>query len=288
MAHVLLLRSSQDVPDRYEVAFKTRGFHPTSIPVLETVHVNLDELRNIVRAGGRESGFDGVIITSARACEAWREVVKDTSSEGEGWQRIPFYVVGEATSNALSDISQIAADQKLIPKDIRGGSTSGNSEKLAHFILEDQGLSLQHDQGTSEARKLRMLYLTGDKNRDTLPTILGTRGVELLNLQVYETQGSSTFEADLTDHLKGKKPKWIVYFAPSAAAFVTPVLRKYLMLPDSSDNYSSSDLLAHIAAIGPTTSIYLVETLNLRVDVVAPKPTPDALAEAIVSFDTTV
>ena len=54
----------------------------------------------------------------------------------------------------------------LAPKDIRGGAESGTSEKLAHFILQDLPPS-------NEPRQL--LYLTGDKNRDVLPSILSSQ-----------------------------------------------------------------------------------------------------------------
>lgn len=41
-----------------------------------------------------------------------------------------------------------------------------------------------------------------------------------------------------------------------------------------------------IAAIGPTTSVFLREKLNLRVDVVAPKPTAPELAGVINAAET--
>jgi uroporphyrinogen-III synthase len=112
---------------------------------------------------------------------------------------VPFYVVGEATSAALRDICE------KIPlytsRDIRGGSETGTAERLAGFILKD----LPSD-GTSR----KLLYLTGDKNRDTLPKILESAGVALDPLQVYATQGSSTFPHDLSLALGRVKGK---YFA---------------------------------------------------------------------------
>lgn len=42
-----------------------------------------------------------------------------------------------------------------------------------------------------------LLYLTGDKSRDTLPKILASKSITLDSLQVYETQGSSSFSHDL-------------------------------------------------------------------------------------------
>lgn len=84
------------------------------------------------------------------------------------------------------------------PRDIRGGSETGTAERLAEFILKDL---------PSDATSRKLLYLTGDKNRDTLPRILESGGVELDSLQVYATQGSSTFPHDLSlalEHVKGK------------------------------------------------------------------------------------
>ena len=78
MANVLLLRApATDAPDKYEDALRARGYHPLSVPVLETVLVNLPELVQFVAAGPERSGLGGVIVTSARGCEAWRAVVSE-------------------------------------------------------------------------------------------------------------------------------------------------------------------------------------------------------------------
>lgn len=96
-------------------------------------------------------------------------------------------MVGEATASALREIQHVPSAGTLAPRDIRGGSEAGTSEKLANFILKDLG----PDSATT------LLYMTGDKNRDTLPNILKDGGVKLESLQVYETVGSSHFEVDL-------------------------------------------------------------------------------------------
>ena len=82
-----------------------------------------------------------------------------------------------------------------MPCDIRGAAESGTSEKLAHFIVSDLSAT------TPDAWKKKLLYLTGDKNRDTFPSILHTAGLKLDSLQVYATQGSSRFGEDLTNAL---------------------------------------------------------------------------------------
>ena len=82
MANVLLLRApSGDGQDKYESAFQAIGYHAVSVPVLETVLVNLDDLKKLVQAGPEECSLSGVVITSARSCEAWREVVQSLVSE---------------------------------------------------------------------------------------------------------------------------------------------------------------------------------------------------------------
>lgn len=76
MSNVLLLRDPSPISgDRYETAFNSAGFHAISVPVLETVFVNLSSLESLINDGPTAEGLDGVIITSGRACEAWKIVV---------------------------------------------------------------------------------------------------------------------------------------------------------------------------------------------------------------------
>ncbi|KAI0371011.1 tetrapyrrole biosynthesis, uroporphyrinogen III synthase [Pilatotrama ljubarskyi] len=310
--NVLLLRSpSEDGgPDKYEDAFRARGYHALSVPVLETVHENLDELAQVVQRGGSlpdmsagaSARYAGVIITSARACEAWRTVVQQLVEQGvgnaapsRGWDTVPFYVVGSATASALCAIEAAFPESPYTPRDIRGGSESGTAEKLAHYIVSD----------VPQSGSRRLLYLTGDKNRDTLPRILGDGGLELESLQVYATQGSSRFEDDLRQAL-GEVSQylsrltdganavtsadrgetwWIVHFAPSAAKAVSPTLAQYFQIPGAEATESRARRNARVAAIGPTTSEFLRDQLHIEVAVVAGRPTPEALSEGIAAWD---
>ncbi|KDQ23769.1 hypothetical protein PLEOSDRAFT_1079082 [Pleurotus ostreatus PC15] len=258
---VLLLRAaSKDAPDKYESSFVAAGYVPTSIPVLETNLTNIEELVGIL--SDTSTGFSGVILTSARACEAWKNAIR--------WCALPFYVVGKSTASALRELDGA-------PKDIRG-EDSGNAEQLARHILND-------------TRQIsgKLLYLTGDKNRDTLPNILTSNNLILHQLQVYETRGSARFATDLADVLsKGTDDNdlcWIVYFAPSAAEFVTPVLNLHFNFADSEEDPSQKRRQARVAAIGPTTRDFLRDTLKLHVHAVASKPTPDGLVSAIKGHD---
>ena len=92
--NVLLLRSpSEDGggPDKYEEAFRERGYRSVSIPVLETVHTNVEKLADVLRGRGRIAPqaehveeprrYAGVVVTSGRACETWRHVVEQLARE---------------------------------------------------------------------------------------------------------------------------------------------------------------------------------------------------------------
>lgn len=92
------------------------------------------------------------------------------------WKETPFYVVGHATEKVLSSCS----DLPLAPSKILGAE-SGNGEALAHFIVSDCS---NQDPDTERPP---LLYLTGDKNRETLPQILNDAGLSCAKLQVYET-----------------------------------------------------------------------------------------------------
>ncbi|KAG7447043.1 tetrapyrrole biosynthesis, uroporphyrinogen III synthase [Guyanagaster necrorhizus] len=248
-ANVLLLRestpSSDSGQDRYEAIFTAANYTPFLIPVLETVLTNINELASVTAQGN----FDGVVMTSARSCEAWYQ------ANGAAKNECPFYVVGKATASTL---------RCTIPNaDIRG-ECSGTAEQLANFILAER------------PRPTKLLCLTGDKNRDTLSSILGAAGVSLYSLKVYETQGSSTFSQCLKEIVPERPttPWWIVFFAPSAAEFVLSFVKEGFDLD-----------LVKIAAIGPTTGTFLRETVKLRVDAVPAKPSPEELVRVIVSVD---
>lgn len=99
---------------------------------------------------------------------------------------------------------------------------------------------------------------------------------------------------------------WIVYFAPSAAAFVTPILRKYFDFVDlestqAPSNYTNatstieatqaratttkSPRRTKVAAIGPSTNAFLRDNLGISVHAMAHKPTPEEILAVIEDED---
>ncbi|KAJ7274494.1 tetrapyrrole biosynthesis, uroporphyrinogen III synthase [Mycena haematopus] len=276
MHNVLLLRVPSD-HDRYESIFSDAGYSCSSVPVLETVFVNLETLTATVRAGPQHGA---VIITSGRACEAWCRVIDALESDQfaqeshSQWESTPFYVLGKSTASALKS-------SRFTPTNIRGES-SGTSEELAKFILADLD--------SLPSKRMPFLYLTGDKNRDTLPHILQSGRVTLSPLQVYRTQGSSKFPDDLKLTLESPSHQdsniwWIVFFAPSAAEFVIPFLRRHFDFGSADATTPSTRRTARAASIGPTTATFLEDKLNIVVAAVARKPVADDLLQVIVAYD---
>ena len=146
------------------------------------------------------------------------------TAEQRGWSTAPFYAVGATTASALRAIADAHPASPHAPRDVRGAAEAGTSERLARFIVEDLlggsdsepdgggpsdsnlaevgGTGVGEDatrtgtrKGTGRGKKL--LYLTGDKNRDTLPSILNEAGIALESVQVYATRGSARFETDV-------------------------------------------------------------------------------------------
>ncbi|KAF8633814.1 hypothetical protein AX15_001227 [Amanita polypyramis BW_CC] len=289
MSVVLLLRTpSSDDLDKYELTFISAGYTPISVPVLETVLMNVSHLTNVISQGpdNQDEGYTGIIMTSARACEAWKAAVENivsslpqhTSSSWKTlWSSLPFYAVGQGTASSLSALYDLfPAYLHLIPSPTMVcGQESGNAEQLARFIVQDV---------TDKRGVPKLLYLTGDKNRETLPSILNEAGVTFEPVQVYGTKGSSRFK-EVLEMAIGAHPKvidwWIVYFAPSAAQFATPILEDYFILPCTGSSRLSGSgrprFSARIAAIGPTTLSFLQNSLHLLVTATAQKPSPEIL-----------
>jgi len=265
---VLLLRTPAAPPetDRYEAALTRASFRPLSLPSLETALENLEVLSRIVRGEAEEGTVDGVIVTSARAVDACANAGADID-----WRAMRFYVVGPATAAAL------LARLPNPPQDVRG-TESGTAEQLARYVVQNA------------TREERLLYLTGDKNKETLSRIVAEglgEGV-LRELRVYATHGVRDFESSLRRALRGEsdddEPWWIVLFAPSGASHVMPALRKHFsMTAGKSSPRSGRGRRARLAAIGPTTAKYVREDLGFEVDAVADAPTAESLVLSLMN-----
>lgn len=285
---VLLLRNpSEAKTDPYDTHLRATHFEPISLAVLETTLVNLDALTSLLSASPRE-GTKGVVLTSARAANAWwgavrRLVAPSTIPDPlRTWSGLKFYVVGIATAEAVQhppDNDRDFPATTPIPTDVRGAAQTGTAESLAQFILDDL---------STEARGTELLVLIGDKNRDVLPNVLGEGGVRVQSMQVYETKGREGFGEDMkriVQENQDDKPWWITFFAPSSSSFALPFLREHFCLSPLPFSNDSIKTQARIAAVGPTTARYLKNEVGLHVDVMAPQPNAEALAKALREFE---
>ncbi|TRM68448.1 tetrapyrrole biosynthesis, uroporphyrinogen III synthase [Schizophyllum amplum] len=296
---VILLRAPDaDNKDRYEIALEEAGYAAVSVAALDTGFVNEDAFRVVIQT--RASDFDGVIVTSSRACDAWKRAAQDiypASSASNDWTTKPFYAVGHATATALREI----ADSPAAPRDVRG-EESGTGEQLARFIVDDVRAG-----DATRGHPTRLLYLTGDKNRDTVPKILAEAGVAFEPLQVYGTCGRPDFAGKLDEavqRISAADDPWVVFFASSSTDFALPFLRQHFSFRQStslegsnapsdapveseplgvptSNRMPATHRTARIAAIGPVSSDHISRELHLHVDAVATKPSPANLVDAI-------
>ena len=260
---ILLKTHSQE----YETTFNAHGYHPHFIQVLETYLIT-GELSQIL-SSSPDSRFSGVIITSARAVDAWKASLPHSS-----WSSVPFYSVGKTTSQSLS--------QAFPSYDIRG--QSGTSEKLAQFIIDD---TKRH-----KDTKLPLLYLTGDKTRSTMSTLLSEAGIPSQEINVYETRQADDLERQIETATSDMlSPVWVVFFAPSSSQMALPFLHQIFELAPASQadvDVTPSEVpgpVARVAAIGPTTATHLREVEGIHVQVVPESPQVDLLVEKMKWID---
>ncbi|BGP35105.1 uroporphyrinogen-III synthase [Rhodotorula toruloides] len=291
--HLILVRTPQGSleQDPYRLALDSldtaSAFTLHHLPVLSTSYCNQDELVEAVRRVHSEGGeaYDGVIMTSARSVEAWSTaqttLASSSSSAALPTRSIPFFVVGNPTRMSLA-----RAPVPPPPELVLGAEESGTGEKLASFILRHFASSPEPP--NSSRRRRRLLHLTGDKNRDTVPRILEEGGVELDTLQVYATTRAPGFQADferlISEVDDDEGLVWMVLFSPSGSRECLAELRRRGYVASAAVPTTDSHTLARrlqFAAIGPVTQQFLEEE-RVPVHAVADKPEPEALVRAIL------
>ena len=263
-------RSAGDMleEDPYSLALAEAGYSASFLPVLAHRLHNIPELRAIIQQGavGR---YSGLVFTSQRAVEAWNEAwTAVPASEELRWRDVPFYVVGPATAASLRSLpSHTVPPAELI----LGAQESGNANALADFIAS------RHANGTSsngDERMRPLLYLIGDKTKDTLSTLLHQASIPLKELQVYETYPSPTAQRDIERVFSSDdRFDWVVFFSPSGVKLC-------------SSHFMNGHKPFKIAAIGPTTRDYLQScSRSVPISAMAESPKPEALVQALQAAD---
>ncbi|KAL4141040.1 hypothetical protein PRNP1_014163 [Phytophthora ramorum] len=261
-ASVLLLKAADDkyknaleqIPEEGSCR-RALGAHFTDVLTFEYLNSELllDVLTHLER-------YSGILVTSPRSAIAVDNVVNGLDA---GLKRqvldklraIRVFSVGAATSRELLPLGVVCQ-----------GDDAGSADLLAEYLHQDGVLP-------ANCKDKPMVFLCGDKRRDTLPNSFRSRGLPLEELVVYQTCAVH----DVEFPAECKIPDWIVFFSPSGLKVV-----KDLPLPWES---------IRKASIGKTTAAALhehalaTEQPFWQADVVSPKPKAESLAGAIFAFE---
>ena len=176
----------------------SREYWIVSYPILSHKLENIQALADrILHAVENKVSYDGVIITSKRAVQAWVEACKrvasimqerpDSKMDSERiWSTVPYYVVGPATAKALTS-ARLAP--MLQPREVIGASDTGTGTALAQCMA-------QRFAAQNVSQPQRLLYLVGSKHSLSLQETLEElkAPVELDELCVYSTEKDTNFE----------------------------------------------------------------------------------------------
>lgn len=309
---IYLLKTKSSPTDAYEEHFEKLDngrYKPVFVPVLEHMFRD-DALRTLRRhaerfafAGGSEADarrkasnnpakkYSGIIFTSQRAVDAFGTVIAKldpTKTAAYFDKDMPLYVVGPATARGVEALR--------LPCPIIG-EESGNGDSLAQLILEHHK-SLSPEVTHLNGRKLPLLFLVGEQRRDIIPKKLQSEDlspsqqIQVTEVIVYETGEMSTFEEDFTELTKVARvakfrEQWVVVFSPQGCEAMLNALG---WLDEKSGKYheglrkikaGTGSVKTKIITIGPTTRDYLKSELGFEPDVVAEKPSPEGVGEAI-------
>ena len=232
---VLLRSPDDDGPDRYIAALGRAGLEAVCEPVLAFSFPRPAALRDRLASPDR---YAGLIATSPRAATALARLASDQSPLLQAWGERPAYAVGPKTADQLRALG-------LHPR----GAETGSAEALAAYIVDD-------------APAAPLLFLSGNRRRDTLPEALQRAGLPFDELVVYETHPRSDLDLPAANG-----STWLVFFSPSGLEAV--------------EAGEGADLEEYrVAAIGPTTGTALA-TAGFSVEAVAESPSPEGLVAAL-------
>ncbi|KAI4164147.1 MAG: hypothetical protein LQ342_002111 [Letrouitia transgressa] len=325
---ILLKTTSEESTDLYathllsESTVDDYNFQPQFIPVLEH-KFNHDPILSVVESLGQSPDhpdqldptlfpYGGLIFTSQRAVDAFNSALFSLSlySNQAGVNevpstvlrrlqslKIPLYAVGPATARALKEVQGL-----LLPFcTIEGGELAGSGNLLAPLILEHyNAIHSSTDFGTrswtfnKEGNKKPLLFLAGEKHRDTIPVTLTSAPAEqrivVEEAVVYSTTTSLNFPSLLFSKLHATSSasiRWLVIFSPTAGGQLLSALG---WLDEATNRIYGSqhdcwkDRTTFITSIGPTTKEYMRKEFGFEVDVCATKPSPEGVSKGIKQF----
>ncbi|MCC3375750.1 uroporphyrinogen-III C-methyltransferase [Cohnella sp. REN36] len=234
------------------------GGEPYEFPVIETrLQTEPGAVRKIEEALAEADAYDWVMLTSPNGVEAFFAWLVRTGIDIRRFHRARFAAVGPKTAEALQ---------------ARGVLAEPLPEKfVAEGLLERVAASLRPGQ--------RALLPRGDLAREVLPRELEARGVEAVELDVYETRMNvPQDDGRLLEMLRAGEIHVVTFTSSST---VTNLLEALHLLGEPLPAELLRDVI--VACIGPITARTAAEH-GLRVDIEASSSTIGGLVEALQDY----
>jgi uroporphyrinogen III methyltransferase/synthase len=202
-----------------------------------------------------EGRYEWIVFTSVNAVKAVREKFEQYGLDARAFAGVKIACVGEATADAVRAFG-------IAPELVPSGDQSSEG-LLADFPPYDDLLDPIN----------RVFLPRADIATETLVAGLHDLGWEVDDVTAYRTVRAAPPPAPIRDAIKTGKFDAVVFTSSSTVRNLVGIAGK----PHTS---------TVIAAIGPATA-KTCEEHGLRVDVLAPKPSVEALAQALADFGET-
>ncbi|WP_373231397.1 uroporphyrinogen-III C-methyltransferase [Cohnella sp.] len=231
------------------------GGETYEFPVIETrLPQSLAKQETIKQALLQAESYDWVILTSVNGVEFFYHWLDHLGLDIRSFARAKFAAVGPKTAEVLAKRG-IRAD--LLPESFRA---EGLLQSIDSMIKPGQ----------------KALLPRGDLARETLPQELKQRGVEAVEIDVYETKLSAPKDLWLPEMLENGEIHVITFTSSSTVINLLEALRQLGV-----QNPAEALQKIEIACIGPVTA-RTAEENGLKVTIVPENYTIDGLVKALV------
>ncbi|GFN33648.1 uroporphyrinogen-III C-methyltransferase [Paenibacillus xylaniclasticus] len=232
------------------------GGEPCEYPVIETKDVSEPEkIAAVEQAFGEASTFDWLIFTSVNGVESFVRWLRRTGTDIRRFTKARIAAVGPKTAKALQERGLTVEE---LPAQFR---QEGLLERLEGELVQGQ----------------RALLVRGDLAREWLPRELRSRGMDAVELDVYETVIAEHQDEMVLELLQEGAVHVVTFTSSSTVTNLLELLRR-------SGIEQPQQLLAktQIASIGPITSATAQEA-GLHVSIEPEEATIESLVAAIAA-----
>ncbi|MBW7476201.1 uroporphyrinogen-III C-methyltransferase [Paenibacillus oenotherae] len=243
---------SSDLSDRIEEL----GGEPCEFPVIETREPSQPAVVEAVETALRDAArYDWLMFTSVNGVEYFFGWIKKLGIDIRAFHKARIAAVGPKTAEALQQRGLLI---DVLPVKFH-----------AEGLLDSLNGSLEAGQC--------VLLPRGDLAREVLPRELEAKGLEAVEIDVYETIIAEDQERETLELLLSKKVDVITFASSSTVTNLLAVMERMGV-----DNPQSVLEQADIACIGPLTAKTAADA-GLRVTIQPEEATIDALIEAIAA-----